>query len=136
MLSPKRNNTHLVLAPKTDVARANIVAEMPLNAPLLQTSTAPRWVHPLAWSLDHLTMLRISIQLVPEVTSSHEPDAGLAPGESRLSVGFISSRELQFVHHLHRANILDSYLATFIVKTVDSFQRELKSKPFRYKSAE
>lgn len=111
---------------------------MALNAPLLQTSTTPIWVHPLAWSLDHLNLLRISVQPVPKGTNPREQDAAppTPSGQGRLSSGFISSEELQFVHLLHREDILDTYLATFIMGTVDTFQRELKSKPFRFKSVE
>lgn len=108
---------------------------MTLNTPLLRTTTTPIWLHPLAWSLDHLTLLCISVQSVHEAANSDESEGGVASGEGRLSVGFISSRELQLVHQLHQASALDIYLASFIAKTVDTFQRELKSKPFRFESA-
>lgn len=110
---------------------------MALNAPLLQTSTTPIWVHPLAWSLNHLNLLRIFVHPVPEGANPREQDTGpTSGGQGRLSVGYISSEELRFVHLLHREDILDTYLATFIAKTVDTFQRGLRSKPFRFKSAE
>lgn len=109
---------------------------MAFNTPLLRTTATPIWVHPLAWSLDHLALLRISVQSARVVTNSDEQAAGVISGEGRLSVGFISSRTLLLLHQLHRKSILDTYLASFIAKTVDTFQRELNSKPFRFESAE
>lgn len=83
---------------------------MTLNTPLLRTTTTPIWVHPLAWSLDHLALLRIFIQSARVVTNSDEQIVGAASGEGRLSAGFISSRTLLLLHQLHRENILDTYL--------------------------
>lgn len=107
---------------------------MALNAPLLRTTTIPLWVHPLAWRLDHLALLHISVRSVPPGASCF--DGRVASGDERLSTGFISSRGLLLVHELVEVGLLDTYLAMFIVQTVDTFQRELKSKPFRFESAE
>lgn len=109
---------------------------MALRAPLLRTTRKPIWTHPLAWGINHLRMLHIFVQSIPQVTNFDDPDtAAASDGSGGLSVGKIAASQLKFLHQIQKLGHMDTYLAGFISRIVDTFQQEQKSKPFRYRSA-
>lgn len=110
---------------------------MALIDPLLKTTRSPIWVHPLLWRLDHLGKFGISIQLIDDPHSVDPPSqkqTGLPSSPSdvgrRLTGGSIGSRDLRYV--LQDIRLLGTYLAGFIMRTINTFQKPLRPKQFRY----
>lgn len=125
-LSNNINNTHL---PSTS-------REMALIDPLLKTTGSPIWVHPLLWGLGHLDRFGISVQHINSpITDPLRQKQTISYGTGRhLGGGSIGSRDLKYI--LQDINLLEIYLAGFLLRTINTFQKSLRSKPFRFFSQE
>lgn len=121
-------------------AANNITASgrMALIDPLLKTTGSPIWVHPLLWSLDHLDRFGVSVQHIgPQITDppiEGQTTASSRSTKGRLKEGYIGSRHLKYI--LQDIELLETYLAAFLVRTINTFQKSLRPKPFRYFSQE
>lgn len=111
---------------------------MALIDPLLKTARSPIWVHPLLWRLDHLNKFGILVQPIdPHVvdpSSREQIHFSSSSADRRLTGGSIGSRDLRYI--LQDIELLEIYLAGFIMRIINTFQKSAKPKPFRYYSQE
>lgn len=130
-----RNTTRHKPKLTTHHRRSSASRQMALIDPLLKTTWSPIWVHPLLWGLDHLNLFGISVQHIsPQPHSQKQTTISSHSSDGRLRGGFIGSRDLKYV--LQDIQLLEIYLAAFLVRTINTFQKSLRPKPFRYFSDE
>lgn len=91
------------------------------------TTTPTLSVHPLLWSLGHLDLFHISVELMPVIYQRPEEAKKYPPA------GYIISSWFDDVPY--GADTEGFWLADTIVEAVDAFQESLETKPFVFVSA-
>lgn len=123
-VSADRRHQHLSTSP-----------EMALIDPLLKTTGSPIWVHPLLWGLDHLDKFGISVRHINSPTADPlSQSQTTTSAEGRLRGGSIGPRDLKYI--LQDVELLEIHLAGFLVRTINTFQKSSRPKPFRFFSQE